>query len=286
MSADPALGGGPPLIVACLKWVAHPGEPNDERFAGMSPADQSALELALQQAAALGPSCAGVTAVTVGPAGADKVLRDALASGATRAVRIHTERPMLSHDVAAAIASVVADAAWVWCGDYSLDRGTGSVPAFLAARLGAQQALGVIAVDPAAAIEQRGDGAVGVTRRLDGGRREMLHVSVPAVVSVEGATAHLRRAGLAAMRAAGRAEIEVLQPTTPAAPDDAVVRPYRPRARALAAPAGEHSLDRLRALTDAGAAVAARGETAHLAPADAAARIAAALRDWGYLPEG
>ncbi|MEY4607615.1 MAG: hypothetical protein RLY45_2375, partial [Actinomycetota bacterium] len=28
------------MIVACLKWVSHPGEPDDERFAGMSPADR------------------------------------------------------------------------------------------------------------------------------------------------------------------------------------------------------------------------------------------------------
>ena len=75
------------MILACLKWVTHPGEPHDERFAGISPADQSALEFALVQAAALG---LGVTAVTVGPAGAEKVLRDALACGAQRAVRIHS----------------------------------------------------------------------------------------------------------------------------------------------------------------------------------------------------
>ena len=72
-------------IVACLKWVSHPGEPHDERFAGMSPADQSALEFALQQAALLGT---GVTAITVGPSGADKVLRDALASPAARAANM------------------------------------------------------------------------------------------------------------------------------------------------------------------------------------------------------
>ena len=102
-------------VVVCLKWVAHPGEPNDERFAGLSPADQSALEFALQQGAALG---VGVVAVTVGPAGADKVLRDALACGAARAVRVDSARSMPSSDVAAAIAAVLADlvpdAAWVW----------------------------------------------------------------------------------------------------------------------------------------------------------------------------
>jgi len=262
-------------IVACLKWVAHPGEPNDERFAGMSPADQSALEFALQQAAALGHG-AGVTAVTVGPAGAERVLRDALACGAARAVRIHSARPMQSDDVAAAIAAVIPDATWVWCGDYSLDRGSGSVPAFLAGRLAAQQALGIISVSPSS-------GGVTATRRLDGGRRELLSVAAPAVVSVEGATAHLRRAGLAALRAAGKAPIEVVQPSTPAAPYDAVVHPYRPRARALAAPAGDAALDRLRALTDAGAAVSARGEQVTLEPAAAAAKIVDALKAWGYL---
>lgn len=261
-------------IVACLKWVAHPGEPNDERFAGMSAADQSALEFALQQGAAMG---VGVTAVSVGPAGAERVLRDALACGVERAVRIHTVRPMQSDDVAAAIAAVIPDATWVWCGDYSLDRGSGSVPAFLAGRLAAQQALGIISVSPAA------HGVVEATRRLDGGRRELLSVAAPAVVSVEGATAHLRRAGLAALRAAGKAPIEVVQPSTPAAPYDAVVHPYRPRARALAAPAGEVALDRLRALTDAGAAVSARGEQVSLEPAAAAAKIVDALKAWGYL---
>ncbi|CAB4365182.1 MAG: putative mycofactocin-associated electron transfer flavoprotein [Actinobacteria bacterium] len=269
---------GAPVIVACLKWVAHPGEPNDERFAGMSPADQSALEFALQQAAAFG---VGAIAITVGPAGADKVLRDALAAGVTRAVRIHTERPLMSNDVAAAIAAIVADASWVWCGDYSLDRGTGSVPAFLAGRFAAQQALGIIAVESGGAGGNHG--VITATRRLDGGRRELLEVAAPAVISVEGATAHLRRAGLAAVRAAGKATIEVVQPSTPAEPYHAVVHPYRPRARALAAPAGDLALDRLRALTDAGAATAARGEQVTLEPAAAAAKIIDALKTWGYL---
>ena len=262
-------------IVACLKWVAHPGEPHDERFAGASPADQAALELALGQADALGST---VVAVTVGPPGADKVLRDALAAGVHRAVRIDAPTNAPSADVAAAIAAVVPDARWVWCGDYSLDRGTGSVPAFLAARLQAEQALGVIAVS------LDGD-SVRATRRLDGGRRELLHVHEPAVVSVEGAVASLRRAGLAALRAAGRAPIEVVVPTTPMRVEAAVVRPYRPRARALAAPGGDDALDRLRVLTDASAASAARGETVELAPADAAARIVRALREWGYLDD-
>ena len=261
------------MILACLKWVTHPGEPHDERFAGISPADQSALEFALVQAAALG---LGVTAVTVGPAGAEKVLRDALACGAQRAVRIHSAGTLSSAEVADALATAAPAARWVWCGDYSLDRGTGSVPAYLAAALDAQQALGIISV------AWQGDGVV-ATRRLDGGRRELLSVAAPAVISVEGATAHLRRAGLGALRAAASATIDVVHPAAPAHIDEAVVRAYRPRARALAAPRGEQPLDRLRALAATGAATATRVETVTLAPPAAAARIAAALREWGYL---
>ena len=179
-------------------------------------------------------------------------------------------------DVAAAIAHHVAGAQWVWCGDYSLDRGAGSVPAFVAAHLDAEQALGVINVE----LER--DHVV-ATRRLDGGRREVLEVRAPAVVSVEGATARLRRAALPALRAARDAAIDVTPPATPMHRSEWPVRPYRPRARALAAPAGASPLDRLRVLTDAAAASAARGETVALSPADAAARIVRALRDWGYL---
>jgi len=262
------------MIVACLKWVTHPGEPHDARFAGMSPADQSALEFALAQATATG---AEVTVVTVGPQAAESVLRDAVACGAHHAIRIHAQAALTSAQVAEAISTAVPSAQWVWCGDYSLDRGTGSVPAFLAANLVAQQALGVIAV------ELSDDGPVMATRRLDGGRREVLSVCAPAIISVEGATSHLRRAGLGALRTASHVQIEVRQPASVAHADDDVIYPYRPRARALAAPRGAHPLDRLRALTDAGGTAPAHGESVVLEPTEAAERIVAALRTWGYL---
>lgn len=385
--ATGALGasGTPVRIAVCLKWVAHPGEPDDERFSGMSAADASALEWALRQADTIrvrgnggsrgdtagatttsdassnpahGHSGAGatdphrvihrvadtvadtvvVTAITVGPAGADRVLRDALSRGATRAVRIEGPKGADSVDVATALAAVLGDHDWIWCGDYSADRGTGSVPAFLAAATGARQALGVIHVDLAPAPRaSAGDGTVidtdahtntrtgpgaqheggratspetspgtsrehshgsnhspshehshgsselALTRRLDGGRRELLAARAPAVVSVEGATAPLRRASLPAVRSAAAQEVEVVHPGTPLHARDAVIVPYRPRARVLPAPAGDDALERLRVLTDAAAASAARGETLEATPAEAAARIVAAARGWGYL---
>ena len=47
-------------------------------------------------------------------------------------------------------------------------------------------------------------------RRLDGGRREVLAVPPPAVLSVEGAVARLRRASLPAELESRRAVIEVV----------------------------------------------------------------------------
>ena len=262
-----------PRVVACLKWVAHPGEPEDERFAGMSAADRSALELALRQAEAFGT---GVTVVTVGPEGADRMLRDALACGAVRAVRIPTSVQPDSADVATMIARAVPDASWFWCGDYSLDRGTGSVPAFLADALGARQALGAVAVEPA------GHGLVHVSRRLDGGRRELLAVEAPAVVSVEGAVAHLRRASLSAVRAAARLDVEIIAPAVTVTSSAAVVLAYRPRARVVDAPTGGDTLTRLRFLTATTEGVA-RSERLDLDPEAAAARILRAVREWGHL---
>ncbi|MFT3851190.1 MAG: hypothetical protein QM733_00370 [Ilumatobacteraceae bacterium] len=262
------------MIAVCLKWLAEPGAPGDERFGGISLADEAALELALQHGELLGTE---VVAVSCGGPESITALRQALARGAARAARVDAPASLDSAAVARSLATVVADATFVWCGDVSADRGSGSVPAFLAARLGARQALGVVDVT-------LGDGAaVEAVRRLDGGRREVLRATAPCVVSVEGGVARLRRAGLAATLRAADAPIDETVPDR--APEHApagVVRPYRPRARALAAPHGD-TLGRLRQLTDAGGAPT-HGERVTLDPPAAAARIVAALREWGYLP--
>ncbi|MBU3689695.1 MAG: putative mycofactocin-associated electron transfer flavoprotein [Acidimicrobiales bacterium mtb01] len=256
-------------VVACLKWVI-PRVDDDDRFAGISAADQSALEFALLSAR---PG-EDVVAVSAGPLGAERALRDAVACGLSRAIRIDLDPRASSSAVASSIASAVAGARLVWCGDYSLDRGTGSMPGFLAARLGIGQALGLIDVTI-------GDDSMSVVRRLDGARREIMRVTGPAVLSVEGSTARLRRASLRGVLAADNAIIDVIAGMS--SPIDAVdEKPYRPRARALAAPSGTSALDRVRSLTDAGTATQ-RSETVVLDPPEAAARIVGALRDWGYL---
>lgn len=260
-------------IVVCWKWVARDG---DARRAGVSAADQAALETALRMGETLGE---GVTVITLGPREAETWLREALAVGASRAVRVDASVDLPSAKVAIGLAKVLRGADWVLCGDYSPDRGSGSVPVFMAAELEAAQALGLLHV----AVDVDGsEPTVTAIRRLDGGRREQLRVTAPAVLSVEGSVARLRRATLPSEMAARDATIEAVK--GPRADDQHadLIRPYRPRPRVVPAPVGAAALDRIRALTDAGTAIA-HGETVTLDPPEAAERIIAQLTSWGYL---
>src|SRR5262249_41269197 len=159
----------------------------------------------------------------------------------------------------------------VWCGDFSFDRGSGAVPAFLAAQLGVGQALGLVHVER----DEHGRG-LEVTRRLDGGRREVLRVGGRAVLSVEGASARLRRAPLPGLRADVRIEVRDWIAAEPDAISSVTTVPFRPRARVLPAPRGGTALERIKALTSA-PGLASHGETVDLDPPHAAERILDAL---------
>jgi electron transfer flavoprotein beta subunit len=268
------------MIGACLKWVERRPEVDpltgevatDPRTSGASEADQAALEWALRLAEVWDDE---VVVVTAGPPGADAVLREALAAGAARAVRVDLPAGAPSEAVAVGLAGALSGAAVVVCGDWSLDRGSGAVPGFLAAHLGAAQALGLVD------IEVAGAGRVRAERRLDGGRRERVAVAAPMVLSVEGRL-RLRRAPLDGLLAARDADIPVR--AGPPVPEHLPVRtaPYRPRARLLPVPRGPSARERVLALT--GALVdPTPPEQAVLDPEAAADRILAQLRAWGYL---
>lgn len=255
------------MIAVCIKWI------DAQTTSGVSAADEAAIEIALRHGEAIRST---VIAVSVGGPKADRGLRDAVACGVSTAIRVDAPDDMDSASVAAALSPVVAHSTAVWCGDYSADRGTGSVPAFLAHRLHRQQALGLVGIEFIEPLR--------VTRRLDGGRREVLRITGPAVLSVEGSVARLRRAPLRAALTAQAAEVLPFATASAYGGDTsgALVLPYRPRARAMAAPVGATALDRLRALTDVSAAPQP-GEMIEAEPAEAARRILEVLSDWGYL---
>jgi electron transfer flavoprotein beta subunit len=272
-----------PRIGAALKWQPLRLEVDrltgavtlDERFMGASDADLAALEWSLRLAEAWGGE---VVAACAGPAGADAMLRDALAAGAARAVRCELRGS--SSSAAAALAQAFDGFDVIVCGDQSRDRGSGSVPALLAAELGAAQALGLVKLEPEEAS------SIWAERRLDGGRRERLRVRPPSVLSVEGATARLRRAPLQGVLRAGHLEVECVDAASKAgdgAPARGRLRPYRPRARTLdppdpELPARERILKLTGALVTRGGRQVVRGE-----PAEAAEQLLDALRAWGYI---
>ena len=288
------------VIVAAMGWSwqeagvdpltgAVSADPHDR---GPARADFAALEHALRLAQAWD---ARVVAATVGPADADTMLRDALAAGAAEALRVEQagRTPVLRpadlvggrQDLPAALAAAlrarygVPDL--VLCGDRSADRGTGSFPAFLAAALNAAQALGVVRMEP------DGDRVLRVHRRLDGGRREVLRVRGPAVVSVEAAGVRLRRAALPATLASRDVAIPVARMVGAAAHRAAVLgaHPYRPRPRELPGPTGT-ALHRTLELT--GALVARTPPTVlgPLPPGEAADELLGYLRRHGYPAPG
>lgn len=274
-----------PIVVA-LKWVDLRPDVDrltgtvhhDDRFFGASAADLAALEWALRIGEAWDRP---VVAVTVGPAAAETLLRDAVAAGAASAYRIDAPASTDSAAVAAALAAAVTElgSTLVCCGDWSIDRGSGSVPPFAAAHLDWGQALGVVglAIGP--------EGTLTATRRLDGGRREVLAIDGPVVTSFEGASAELRRAPLGRVLAAGQTEVQV-SPAPPAARSRiTIVRhgPDRPRARELPPP--DPALGpRGRILALTGALVDRTPPRTVVCDAEEGVDLVLdQLREWGYL---
>lgn len=270
-------------VVVCLKWVdRHPeidpltgAVSTDARSSGAGPADLSALEWGLRLAEATDGT---VTVATVAPTAAETMLRDALAAGAGAAVHIRGSGDEPSRTVASLLATRCTDVDVVCCGAHSLDRGSGSVPAFLAHELGIPQALGLLSAATAAS------GSLTVERRLDQGRRERLSVLGRCVLSFERGP-ELRRASLAATLAATTAAVETVEITAPATPPGPEVvgrGPYRPRSKVKPAPTGA-TRERVAALLGAGQATAS--ERHELGPSEAARLVVERLIGWGYLDE-
>lgn len=269
------------FIAVCIKWV--PGRPEvnalsgevqspNAHFGGVSAADQAALEIALQLAT---QRSMNVTVITVGDVQCEPVLHDALAAGAQQAIRIDSAQPISSAETARVLALALSDASFVLCGDYSFDRGSGSVPAYLAAELNIGQALGVVSLTPHVHD-------ILLTRRLDGGRREHVCVTDRAVISVEGSIAQLRRASLANTLAARSAPIQVIASSITAQRVNSVTKPFRPRPRTLDQPHGVTALERLHSITNV-ASASTRGEQIELTSAKSAMHILETLARWGYI---
>jgi electron transfer flavoprotein beta subunit len=295
----PGGAGAPgqrPVVVAALAWAPRRAEVDpltgavhtDPHDHGPSPAELAALEHALRLAALWNGY---VVAATVGGPEAEPMLREALAAGADAVLRVAPAgaaghpADLIGADrrraasLATALRARYGVPALVLCGDASRPAATGSFPAFLAAELAAEQALGVVRLEPG-----ERPATVVVHRRLEAGRRELLRVSAPAVVSVEAAGVRLRRACLPAVLAHTGEPIPVAIGAAPAPIPVRGSHPYRPRPRHLPAPTGP-PLRRVRELTGALAPRDARTVVGPLPAPEAAEALLAYLRGHGYLPD-
>ncbi len=309
MTAAPLSPSDGPLIVTCLRIgdLRPSVDPldgsvtRDRLGVGLSPADAAALEHALRIA---GAWSGRVVAVCAGPASTEPVLREVAALGVS-VVRVplgdeadgHRYVSELAEDERTLARTLLAAVApfgppdLVLCGDRSVDRGTGALPAYLAHELGVAQALGLVAVETVP-----GAHALVVERRLDGGWRERLRVTLPAVCSVEGAGVRLRRASLGgalatagvpvpADRSLGVADVGFPTSSGPGSFHIGPTRPFTPRTHVVPAPDAADPRLRLLALT--GALVAHEPPTV-VHPADAAGAadaLLAFLHRHGYLAD-
>jgi electron transfer flavoprotein beta subunit len=199
-----------------------PGRTLDRSAAAVTdPVGRNALEAAVQLVEAHGGA---VTALTMGPAGAKAVLKEAVSVGASRGVLVSDEA--LAGSDALATARVLAAAVrrlgpfdLVLAGARSLDGGTAAVPAMLAELLDLPQVTNVTA------IESEADALV-CRQVLDDGYARV-RLPLPGVVSVDEYVNTPRYPSIKSKLAANKATFDVLTAAdlgvAAAAPASAVV---------------------------------------------------------------
>ena len=165
----------------------------------MSPYDEFAVETALKHKEAAGGE---VTALTVGGAGAEKILKDAKAIGVDHIVRIDAEGEMDSNALQSVIAQAVADLGGevVYCGKSAADTGAGSTGPGLAERLGWASVSNIIGATF--------DGGVSVVMPSGGGNAQM-SVPLPAVVSCDKGDFKVRKPNVKGIMQAKKASVDV-----------------------------------------------------------------------------
>ena len=167
----------------------------------MNPYDEFALEQALQIKEKLGVG--EVVALTVGGSGVTTTLRNALAMGADRAIHLRTD---LTQPDPLAVASAIAaelktlEPGLVWAGKQAVDDDQAQVGPMVAQMLGypAVTTVGHMTLDGTKAL---------VEREIEGGR-EVVEVTLPAVLTTDKGLNQPRYASLKGIMAAKKKPID------------------------------------------------------------------------------
>jgi electron transfer flavoprotein beta subunit len=194
---------------------------NDASFELNEP-DAYALEEALRLKEQHGGE---VVVCSAGPARASQVVREALARGADRAVRVESDA--LATADAFTIAEVLAAAVreeefdLVLTGLQSDDQGFGQVGVVLAEKLGMPHATIIMEVHVT-------DGGLRVKRELEGGWFQWMNLPLPALLTIQSGINQLRYATLKGIMAAKKKEIRKVAPQAASEPSQRILRVYFP----------------------------------------------------------
>jgi electron transfer flavoprotein beta subunit len=203
-------------IIVCVKRVPQTAEAEVRVDSSSKDIDKERLTFdineydayALEEAVLFKEKFGGtVTALTVGPADSQEVLRIALAKGADHAVRIKAEdfgdldALKTAHLLRTAVKKMPFDI--IFCGAIATDDGYSQVGMILAQLLEIPHATLVTKIEAS-------EGKADIRRELEGGLLEHLEMSLPAVVGVQSGINVPRYASLIAIRKAAKKEIEAL----------------------------------------------------------------------------
>lgn len=170
----------------------------------LNPQDANAVAAAVRVKETWGGE---ITLITMGPQGAESVLRECLAVGADKAVLV-TDRAFGNADTLATSYSILSAAGtqgsydMIFCGRESLDGATGQMGAQLAERFEMAQVTSTLLIKE---VDEE-NGTVIVDRALDNGT-ETLEVKLPCLFTIEKTNYPVRIPNLKGKMAAKKAEI-------------------------------------------------------------------------------
>ena len=220
-------------IAVCVKqvvtrdWPLRVNESKDwvqDRDASfeMNEPDAYALEEALRLKEQHGGE---VVVCSAGPLRVSQVIREALARGADRAIRVESDSLAVAdgYMVAEALAAAVREEQFdlVLTGLQSDDQGFAQTGVVLAELLGIPHATIIMEV-------QVGDGRVRVKRELEGGWFQWVSMTTPALLTIQSGINQLRYATLKGIMAAKKKEVRVVEPAMELVPRHEIVALYVP----------------------------------------------------------
>jgi len=176
----------------------------------LNPNDAAALSMALGLKSPDDGAKTEITIVSIGPGRVETYLRNGLALGADRAVRIWGKdlANLSPYQKAGLLTAAVSlyGADLVFTGARSLDTGNGQVGLLTAGRLGLPCVSEVVGLEP-----DKEQNSLNLTRDIGRGEREKVRCPLPAVITVKGER-QLPYASLDGMVESKSAEVELLSP--------------------------------------------------------------------------